>query len=96
MAEAWCLLFFEESELRSDSGDGLRVVRIGIHALKRGSRKSLWNRLAQHRGIIKRGGGNHRGSIFRLLAGTALAASSSPKSMRYNGNMEMLKTAMAR
>ena len=64
--------FFEESELRSDSGDGLRVVRIGTHALKQGSRTSLWNRLAQHRGIAKSGGGNHRGSIFRLLVGTAL------------------------
>jgi len=32
----------------------------------------LWQRLAQHRGTIKSGGGNHRGSIFRLLVGTAI------------------------
>ena len=64
--------FFEEGEARSDSGDGLRVVHVGTHALKRGSATSLWKRLAQHRGTAASGGGNHRGSIFRLLTGTAL------------------------
>ena len=33
---------------------------------------SLWNRLSQHRGSARTGGGNHRGSIFRLLVGAAL------------------------
>ena len=67
--------FFEDGEVRSSSDDGvLRVVRVGTHALrppKRGSGTSLWSRLAQHRGVGN-GGGNHRGSIFRLLVGTAL------------------------
>jgi hypothetical protein len=34
----------------------------------------LWNRLSQHRGAGRTEGGNHRGSIFRLLVGTALKA----------------------
>jgi hypothetical protein len=32
----------------------------------------LWGRLSQHRGYIKGGGGNHRGSIFRLIVGASL------------------------
>ena len=63
--------FFEPGEVRADSGDGPRVVRVGTHALKAGSRATLWGRLSQHRGSGC-GGGNHRGSIFRLLVGTAL------------------------
>ena len=38
----------------------------------------LWDetldRLKQHRGQQKTGGGNHRGSIFRLIVGTAVMA----------------------
>lgn len=64
--------FFEAGEVRSGEGEGLRVVRIGTHGLKTGSRSTLWGRLSQHRGP-SRGGGNHRGSIFRLLVGIALA-----------------------
>ncbi|MDE0213151.1 MAG: hypothetical protein OXN22_03610 [Deltaproteobacteria bacterium] len=63
--------FFETGELRSGSGAGQRVVRIGTHALTSGSRSRLWRRLSQHRGVVA-GGGNHRGSIFRLLVGVAL------------------------
>lgn len=66
--------FFEEGENRSDSGSGGRVVRVGTHALTEGSRTTLWNRLSQHKGVARTGGGNHRGSIFRLLVGTALMA----------------------
>ena len=65
--------FFEPGETRSGSGAGLRVVRIGTHALKAGSKSTLWGRLSQHRGTARNGGGNHRGSIFRLLVGTSLA-----------------------
>ena len=64
--------FFEAGEMRSSPGGGLRVVRVGTHALRAGSRSSLWGRLAQHRGALS-GTGNHRGSIFRLLIGAALA-----------------------
>ena len=66
--------FFEDGETRSDSGSGPRVVRVGTHALKYGSRASLWGRLAQHRGVVKHGGGNHRGSVFRKLVGSAVTA----------------------
>jgi hypothetical protein len=64
--------FFERSEMRSDSGDGPRVVRVGTHSLKLGSDTTLWNRLSMHRGLQRSGGGNHRASIFRLLVGAAL------------------------
>jgi hypothetical protein len=64
--------FMEQGEERSDTGTGRRIVRVGTHALTQGSRTKLWNRLSQHRGQI--GGGNHRGSIFRLIIGTALMA----------------------
>jgi hypothetical protein len=65
--------FFEEGEERSHSGQGQRVVRVGTHAVSTGSKSTLWNRLSTHRGTAKTAGGNHRGSIFRLLVGTALA-----------------------
>jgi hypothetical protein len=64
--------FFERGEERSDSGLGARVVRVGTHALSLTSGTTLWNRLSQHRGPGGRLGGNHRGSIFRLLVGAAL------------------------
>ena len=65
--------FFQEAgERRSDTGEGPRITRVGTHALKTGSGTSLWNRLSQHRGLKRSGGGNHRGSIFRLIVGTAL------------------------
>ena len=64
--------FFESGEAGSDSGARRRVVRVGTHALTASSRTTLWNRLSSHRGVASSGGGNHRGSIFRLLVGTAL------------------------
>jgi hypothetical protein len=65
--------FREEGEERSDSGSGLRIVRVGTHALKTGSGTKLWTRLSQHKGQTSTDGGNHRGSIFRLIVGAALA-----------------------
>lgn len=62
--------FFETGEPRSTTRAGSRVVRVGTHGLKLNSRSKLWTRLSQHRGNPK--GGNHRGSIFRLLVGEAL------------------------
>lgn len=69
--------FFEPGELRTTSGSGPCVVRVGTHALKAGSKSTLWKRLRQHRGTLRgkyAGGGNHRGSVFRLHVGTALIA----------------------
>ena len=66
--------FFEPGEKRS-SGIGLRTVRVGTHAVIRKSRRTLWHRLRTHRGTLRgkrAGGGNHRGSIFRLHVGTAI------------------------
>jgi hypothetical protein len=67
--------FFDEGERRA-SGD-LRVVRVGTHALTNASRTTLWKRLSQHRGNVggaRPGGGNHRGSVFRLHTGEAMLA----------------------
>ena len=64
--------FFEDDEYRPD-GITPRVVRVGTHAVSKGSRTTLWHRLRTHRGTLS-GGGNHRGSIFRLHVGTALLA----------------------
>lgn len=64
--------FFEPGERRLTDPDAPRVVRVGTHALAARSRTTLWKRLRQHRGTNRRIGGNHRGSIFRLLSGEAL------------------------
>ncbi|MGI9229502.1 MAG: hypothetical protein ACR2P9_06560 [Gammaproteobacteria bacterium] len=64
--------FQEQGEQRSDTGSGQRIVRVGTHALTTSSGTKLWSRLSQHQGTQKTGGGNHRGSIFRLIVGTAL------------------------
>ncbi|MCY4383096.1 MAG: hypothetical protein OXE44_08105 [Nitrospinae bacterium] len=64
--------FKEEGEVRADTGKGSRIVRVGTHALKTGSKTKLWTRLKQHKGITRTGGGNHRGSIFRKIVGAAL------------------------
>jgi hypothetical protein len=65
--------FFREfGENRSDTGNGLRVVRVGTHAIRTGSKRILWQRLSQHRGTIRTGGGHHSGSVFRVLVGMAL------------------------
>jgi len=88
--------FCEPGEERSDSGNGLRVVRIGTHALKDRSKTILWSRLSQHRGQSGSRSGNHRGSIFRLIVGQSLIArhgyeyplwgvgSNAPKDIRVN------------
>jgi hypothetical protein len=70
--------FFEQGERRSASGSGPRVVRVGTHAISGVSKTTLWNRLSAHRGP-RAGGGNHRGSIFRLLVGEALANRDGPR-----------------
>jgi len=88
--------FFEPGQIKRESGTGLRVVRVGTHALKNGSKTTLWKRLSQHKGVVRSGGGNHRGSIFRLLVGLAIineqnldfptwaVGSSAPKEIREN------------
>jgi hypothetical protein len=63
---------FEPKEYRNSPLKTSRVVRVGTHALTEKSQTTIWKRLSQHRGSMKSGGGNHRGSIFRLLIGEAL------------------------
>ncbi|MGA9350901.1 MAG: DUF6884 domain-containing protein, partial [Anaerolineae bacterium] len=62
---------FEPNELRASDILMQRVVRVGTHAVSRGSRSTLWSRLRTHRGRAS-GGGNHRSSIFRLHVGAAM------------------------
>jgi len=50
-----------------------QVVRVGTHSIKKcGSKSTLGSRLRQHKGNLRGGGGNHRGSVFRLLVGDAI------------------------
>lgn len=65
--------FCEPTELRNESGSGLRVIRVGTHAVSSGAKSTLGQRLRSHRGTVA-GGGNHRRSIFRVLVGQALLA----------------------
>src|SRR5262245_10227027 len=64
--------FFEATENRSSSGTGPRIVGVGTHALKEGRNAKFWQGLYRHGGTTK--GGNHRGSVFRLLVGEAICA----------------------
>ena len=41
--------FMESGELRTDTGTGLRVVRVGTHGLTHGSKSTLGQRLTQHK-----------------------------------------------
>src|ERR1043166_7089750 len=65
--------FREPGELRSSQSGVSRVVRVGTHAVSTNSKSTLWGGLRAHRGG-RAGGGNHRGSIFRLHAGAAMLA----------------------
>jgi hypothetical protein len=85
--------FFEAGETRSHSGTGPRVVRVGTHAITSGVDTSLWNRLSQHRGTAKSGGGNHRGSIFRSLVGSALQQAPGVPTVRSWGHKQDLAQA---
>ena len=62
--------FTESGELRRQTGNGPRIVRVGTHALKRGAQSTLWKRLRQHKGQ-RSGSGRHRTSIFRGVVGSA-------------------------
>jgi len=80
--------FYERGEDRTDTGIGLRIVRVGTTT---GVKSTLWKRLRGHKGTEKTGGGNHRGSVFRLLVGTALIKKNGLVSDRWGIN----KTASA-
>lgn len=64
--------FFVDFQEQSVVSSGFpRIVRIGTHAVSKGSKTTLWHRLKTHKGTEK-GEGNHRGSIFRLHVGNAI------------------------
>ena len=66
--------FRETGEVRTDTGDGPRIVRVGTHGLKAGARTTLWDRLKKHKGTDNPVGGYHRISVFRKDVGAALIA----------------------
>jgi hypothetical protein len=63
--------FREVGECRASDPNTLRIVRIGTHAVSANAKSTLRSRLKAHLGT-RAGGGNHRGSIFRLHVGAAL------------------------
>ena len=73
MPERGVYFFAEPGEFRTLAPSVRRIVRVGTHAVSSGSKSTLRGRLKQHLGT-RAGGGNHRGSIFRLHVGTALLA----------------------
>lgn len=89
--------FFEPGEYRHD-GYQLRVTRVGTHALTPSSKSTLWGRLRQHRGMkagSRAGGGDHRGSIFRLHVGSALLATAPfPEENRLTWHLQKVDRAV--
>lgn len=63
--------FREPDEWRTVDANIPRIVRVGTHALAANTKSKLWDRLRAHLGH-RSGGGNHRGSVFRLHVGAAL------------------------
>jgi len=67
------IYIFLGQNIDTDNAIYSQIVRVGTHSVKSGGSKStIWGRLRQHKGNIGDGGGNHRGSIFRLLVGDAV------------------------
>jgi len=63
--------FYDPNESRTTLLNQPRIVRVGTHAVSKGSKSTIRNRLKQHRGTFN-GLGNHRGSIFRGHVGRAI------------------------
>jgi hypothetical protein len=69
------IFFDQNSDLDVDPPSEWSISRIGTVGVSEGSSNTLWKRLRQHRGNTRgehAGGGNHRGSIFRLHVGRAI------------------------
>ena len=75
LPERGVYFFREPGEERTHSGSEPRIVRVGTHATTGNSNTKLRDRLRNHKGSDKTGGGNHSGSIFRELVGRALMKS---------------------
>lgn len=73
--------FCEEGERRTDTGRGLRVVRLGTHAITENARSTLWRRLYAHSigrsvfgGLIRRALGERYGIDNREFAANAISS----------------------
>lgn len=69
-------IFCDPRHRRMFKPNTFKIIRIGTHAVSKGSASSLWQRLKNHKGQ-QDGSGNHRGSIFRLHVGSALMSTQS-------------------
>jgi hypothetical protein len=63
--------FFEEGIYRNNSTTH-KVMRVGTHSTQGENNTTLTQRLRQHKGNLRNGGGNHRGSVYRKHVGHAL------------------------
>ena len=63
--------FFEKGEIRSGSGTGDRIVRVGSHAFHDGQCATLWSRIKKHQGA-QRPEKRQRSSVFRNRVGNAV------------------------
>jgi hypothetical protein len=79
--------FFEDQEFRTTSPGVNRVVRVGTHAVSKGSKTTLWHRLRAHRGSsgLSR---NPRGSVFRRHVFDVLLAKSAPEKRVSTGGQD--------
>lgn len=64
--------FFFETGIYRNNSTTLRVMRVGTHSTQGENNATLSQRLKQHKGNLRNGGGNHRGSVFRKHVGHAL------------------------
>ena len=72
--------FFEPDEKRKFRSKNYRVTRVGTHAVSKGSKSTLWQRLKAHKGTNS-GDGNHRGSIFRYHIGNSILSKRNSENM---------------
>ena len=82
--------FLESGENRSDTGMGPRIVRVGTHALKSGSRTTLWGRLSRTRAGVGLLIGSWRFSTGRIGTRTRMLRSSSQYLGRGLARLEVL------
>lgn len=63
---------FEQGEMRSTSGKGMRIVKVGTHATMPFSKSWLYQRIRAHRGNDDDLNGHHRRSMLRKNIGRAI------------------------
>jgi hypothetical protein len=83
-------IYFRENENRLFSGNNLKVIRVGTHAVSLSSASSLWQRIKTHQGNLQ-GIGNHRSSVFRMHIGSSILAKEKISLSSWGKNIEISK-----